>query len=107
MPFIKSELHHIAVREYIFQYIWSQREGVCDYLYKVVGVQVAALFDGLLVAGGLSVVGGLAEQGGRVQDKGVLGRRRGLEEEKPTSTTTTFTNTDRTRMVDSNAIHQM
>lgn len=44
-------------------------------------MQVAALFDGLLIAGRLSCLGRLSNKGGGLKDEGRLGRWR-LEEEE-------------------------
>ena len=38
-------------------------------------MQVAALFDGLLIAGRLFCLGGLSNEGGGLEDEGRLGRR--------------------------------
>lgn len=46
------------------------------HLGKVVDVQVAALFDGLLVAGRLSRLGRRSDERGGLQDEGWLGGRR-------------------------------
>lgn len=45
-------------------------------------MQVAALFDGLLIAGRLSCLGRLSNKGGGLKDEGRLGRWRLEEEER-------------------------
>lgn len=45
-------------------------------------MQVAALFDGLLIAGRLSCLGKLSNKGGGLKDEGRLGRWRLEEDER-------------------------